>query len=332
MVFEKSPYHNNYIKIVEIIEEFFYSIYMTIFQSIILGLIQGLAEFLPISSSGHLTVAQKLFNLEEIPILFDVILHLATLLAVVLVFRKTIIRLFCVLGRFLTRKTTEEDTNDLFMIVAILIGTAVTAVFGLMLNKIIPDLPVQAVFIGFIITALLLIFSSLYSRKKQGTLDAVTSAPGVATSVSSAGTTSDTVASENVTGINTVKAGTKKISPLQAVIVGFAQGIGVMPGISRSGSTIASSLFCNIDRETAGTFSFLLSIPAILGAFILELKDLDQLSSTVAPLPLIAGCLAAFLSGLFALKVLLKLIKKGRLEYFAFYLIPLAVLCSIFIV
>ena len=271
---------------------------MTLFQSIILGLIQGLAEFLPVSSSGHLALAQKIFSLDEIPILFDVILHLATLLAVVLVFRKTIWRLLCVLGRFLARKTKDEDADDLSMILAIIIATIVTAVFGLILNKIIPDLPLQAVFIGFIITALVLHLSSLYSRKKQ----------------------------------TPVKDATKKISIPQALIVGFAQGIGVMPGISRSGSTISSALFCNIDRETAGTFSFLLSIPAILGAFILEVKDLDQLSSSVPLLSLIAGCIAAFLSGLFALKVLLRLIKKGRLEYFAFYLIPLAILCFIFIV
>ncbi len=270
---------------------------MTLFQSIILGLIQGLAEFLPVSSSGHLLLAQKLFSLEEVPILFDIILHLATLLAVLLVFRKTIWRLLCVLCRFFIRKTTSEDSFDLSMILAIITGTAVTAVFGLILNRFIPDLPVQAVFTGFLITAFVLILSSVYSRKKH------TSA-----------------IQEN-----------KKITWYQAAITGLAQGIGVLPGISRSGSTISAALFCNIDRETAGTFSFLLSIPAILGAFILELKDLDTLSSTVQPLPLIAGCLAAFLSGLFALKILLKLIKKGRLEYFAFYLIPLAIICFIFI-
>lgn len=273
---------------------------MTILQSIFLGILQGVAEFLPISSSGHLTLAQKLFNLDNIPLIFDVMLHLATLLAVVLVFRKKIATLLISLWRFITRKNTKEDQYALSMILAIIVATIVTGTMGIVLSKIIPDMPIQVVFCGFIVTALLLIFSSYVSKK-----------------------------SKKNNNISIEK--TDKISIKQGLFVGFAQGIGVLPGISRSGSTIAASLFSGISRDTAGDFSFILSIPAILGAFILEAKDLGNLTATVAPFPLIIGCLSAFLSGWLSLKLLLKLIKKGNLQYFAFYLIPLAILGLIFI-
>lgn len=285
---------------------------MTNLQSIFLGLLQGIAEFLPISSSGHLALAQKLFDLKDIPLIFDVLLHLATLFAVVLVFRKKIASLFATLWRFLTKKTTPEDNVQLSMIWAILVATIVTGVLGLILSKIIPDLPIQFVYGGFLVTSALLIFSSIISKKKLKKLNA------------DSFNANDQVESQNN------KNNYNKISIKQGLFVGLIQGIGVLPGISRSGSTIAASLFSGIDRDTAGEFSFLLSIPAILGAFILEAKDLTSLVSSVSIFQLVLGCLTAFISGYLSLKFLLKLIKKGKLEYFAFYLIPLAIIGFIF--
>ena len=104
-----------------------------------------------------------------------------------------------------------------------------------------------------------------------------------------------------------------------------------MPGISRSGSTISSDLFSGVNRELAGEYSFIVSIPAILGAFVLEVKDLDKMNSAIGILPLLLGCLASFAVGYFALAVLMKIIKKGKLEWFAAYLIPAAILGLIFI-
>ena len=109
------------------------------------------------------------------------------------------------------------------------------------------------------------------------------------------------------------------------------QGIGTLPGISRSGSTIAGALFCGVDRSLAGEYSFIISIPAILGAFILELKDLGEVSSTVGAAPVIAGCAAAFATGYISLTFLMKMIKKGKLQYFALYLMPLAIFGLIFL-
>jgi undecaprenyl-diphosphatase len=108
------------------------------------------------------------------------------------------------------------------------------------------------------------------------------------------------------------------------------QGIGTLPGISRSGSTIAGAQFCGVNRAAAGEYSFIVSIPAILGAFVLEAKDLGEVGSTIGIIPVVVGCLAAFIAGYFSLAVLMKIIKKGKLEWFACYLIPVAILGLIF--
>lgn len=286
---------------------------MSVFQSIFLGILQGIAEFLPISSSGHLAVAQRLFALEDVPLLFDIFLHLATLGAVVLFFHKTIIRLFCVLGRWLTRKSREEDKSDLSMIVALLLGTFITGVIGIFFSDIVPTISEKIICGGFIVTALILILSDFVDSKNQKKREAL-------------GTQND----EKVVATDGSVAGAQTVKPWQGLLIGFAQGLGVLPGISRSGSTIAGALLCGVDRKIAGEFSFLLSIPAILGAFILELKDFGSMSSSIGVGVVIAGCVAAFLSGFFALFVLMKIIKKGHLQWFALYLIPVGILGIIF--
>ncbi|MBQ0051115.1 MAG: undecaprenyl-diphosphate phosphatase [Treponema sp.] len=275
---------------------------MSVLQSVLLGILQGVAEFLPISSSGHLTVAQALFGLDEVPVLFDVMLHLATLAAVVIYFRKKIARLFQTLFRWIARKPQPEaqiDSTDLLSgtdelgkktIIAVILATFVTAALGILTSKLIPELPIQFTCMGFLVTAGFLIFSSLYEKKQSST------------------------ESQN-----------KGISVLQALFVGFMQGIGTLPGISRSGSTIAGAQLAKINRTAAGEFSFIISIPAILGAFVLEAKDLGEVSSSIGAIPVIAGCIAAFIAGYFSLACLMKLIKKGRLEFFAFYLVPLGI-------
>lgn len=286
---------------------------MSVFQSIFLGILQGIAEFLPISSSGHLAVAQRLFALEDVPLLFDIFLHLATLGAVVLFFHKTIIRLFCVLGRWLSRKSREEDKSDLSMIVALLLGTFITGVIGIFFSDIVPTISERIICGGFIVTALILILSDFVDSKNQKKREAL-------------GTQND----EKVVATDGSVAGAQTVKPWQGLLIGFAQGLGVLPGISRSGSTIAGALLCGVDRKIAGEFSFLLSIPAILGAFILELKDFGSMSSSIGVGAVIAGCVAAFLSGFFALSVLMKIIKKGHLQWFALYLIPVGILGIIF--
>ena len=284
---------------------------MTVIQGILLGILQGIAEFLPISSSGHLAVVQKLFGLEEVPLLFDIMLHLATLLAVVLYFRKKIWTLLCVFGRLIARRPAPKAVNkdDLLCgteargrmtILAVIITTVVSGAIGVFTSKLIPDMPVKVTCAGFIVTAILLVVSSIIERRNS----------------------------------SAVKNSAEKndgIKWYQAIVIGVMQGFGTLPGISRSGSTIAGSQLCGVNRAAAGEYSFIVSIPAILGAFLLELKDFAEVGSTVGAAPVIAGCAAAFAWGYISLAVLMKIIRKGKLEWFACYLIPAGILGILFL-
>ncbi|MBO5118224.1 MAG: undecaprenyl-diphosphate phosphatase [Treponema sp.] len=284
---------------------------MTVLQGFLLGILQGVAEFLPISSSGHLALAQSLFGLEDVPLLYDIFLHMATLLAVTIYFWPKIWALLKCFGRWITKKQKSDNQvqiseNDLLCptdkigqktIIAIILTTAITGAFGVVTSKLIPDLSVKFVCGGFLVTSALLIISSIMEKRQ--------SAKGP----------------KEFTGI----------SIKQSIIIGIMQGFGTLPGISRSGSTIAGALFGGVNRSLAGEFSFIVSIPAILGAFILELKDLGQMSSSIGAAPIIAGCVASFAVGYFSLSVLMKIIKKGKLQWFAAYLIPAGILGLIFL-
>lgn len=284
---------------------------MTILQGFLLGILQGVAEFLPISSSGHLALAQSLFGLEDVPLLYDIFLHMATLLAVTIYFWPKIWALLKCFARWITKKQKSDNQveiseNDLLCptdkigqktIIAIILTTAITGTFGIFTSKLIPDLSVKFVCGGFLVTSALLIISSIMEKRQ--------SAKGP----------------KEFTGI----------SIKQSIIIGIMQGFGTLPGISRSGSTIAGALFGGVNRSLAGEFSFIVSIPAILGAFILELKDLGEMSSSIGAAPIIAGCIASFAVGYFSLSVLMKIIKKGKLQWFAAYLIPVGILGFIFL-
>ena len=284
---------------------------MTVLQGFLLGILQGVAEFLQISSSGHLALAQSLFGLEDVPLLYDIFLHMATLLAVTIYFWPKIWALLKCFGRWITKKQKSDNQvqiseNDLLCptdkigqktIIAIILTTAITGAFGIFTSKLIPDLSIKFVCGGFLVTSALLIISSIMEKRQ--------SAKGP----------------NEFTGI----------SIKQSIIIGIMQGFGTLPGISRSGSTIAGALFGGVNRSLAGEFSFIVSIPAILGAFILELKDLGQMSSSIGAAPIIAGCISSFAVGYFSLSVLMKIIKKGKLQWFAAYLIPAGILGLIFL-
>lgn len=287
---------------------------MSVIQGILLGILQGIAEFLPISSSGHLAVAQNIFGLDDLPLLFDVFLHLATLAAVCLYFWRKIWELLKCFGRWISRSPkvkenskdydvvlAQKDLANRKIIIAIILSTVVTGVMGILSSKLIPNLSIKVTCCGFLVTSLFLILSSVIEKRNSRLAQ------------------------------NSDDKKNPSVSKVQALIIGFMQGIGTLPGISRSGSTIAGALFCGVDRSLAGEYSFIISIPAILGAFILELKDLGEVSSTVGAAPVIAGCAAAFATGYISLTLLMKMIKKGKLQYFALYLIPLAILGLIFL-
>lgn len=261
---------------------------MTFTQSILFGAIQGVTEFLPVSSSGHLVVMRLLFGLQGMPILFEVLLHGSTLLVICLVFRARIKEMIVSLYRFLVRKNAESDSENLKIFLLIIYTTVVTAAIGLSISFVLDRIleRPRIVSILFITTGLVLI-ATYYTR---GTKDYF------------------------------------KATILDAVIVGFAQGLGVFPGISRSGITISVSLVRDVDRKRAGEFSFLISIPAIIGAFLLKIREAGDLFTQVKPVVFAVGFAVSFVVGLLSLLLLLNIVRRGRLYLFSIYLIPVGIL------
>lgn len=270
-------------------------------EAILLGIIQGLTEFLPVSSSGHLVLFQQLFGLKEAEIFFDVCVHLGTLLAVMAVFRQEIMNIILALMRFLassgSKKTVSqkiESDPDLKLAMLIVIGSIPTAVLGLLFRGIADRLFASAFIAGIMlmVTGLLLwITRWAAARLKQD--------------------------------------GADRLTPKNALIIGVVQGLAIIPGISRSGSTISIGLLLGINREKAARYSFLLSIPAIIGAGLLSLKEgLSQADLTIQISLL--GAITAALVGYGALKSLLHVVKKGRLHLFAPYCWLVGILAIIF--
>lgn len=258
---------------------------MSFLQSIILGIMQGISEFIPISSSGHLVVLRAVMGIGEIPLLYDVILHIATLIVVVVFFRERIVRMLGAVIRWMGRRTRPEDEQDLRLSLLVVIGTVATVIIALFIRPMnlhnYPRITAGA----FLVTALLLILSHF----ARGSI------------------------------------GYDRIGTRHALIVGIVQGLAVIPGISRSGSTITAALYSGISRDRAGEFSFLLSIPAILGATVLEMRHIGDLSATVSTSAMIAGFVASMVFGFLSLSLLVRLIRGGKLWVFSVYLIPLGI-------
>ncbi|MFO7667610.1 MAG: undecaprenyl-diphosphate phosphatase [Desulfobacterales bacterium] len=267
---------------------------MNIFQAIILGIIQGLTEFLPVSSSGHLVLFQHLFGLKEAELFFDISVHIGTLVAVFIFFRKDIcsiiISVFCYC-KILFKKGSLSGANedpDLRIALLIITGSIPTAIIGLFFHKIADQLFSSVLIAGsmLILTGIILFLTRFVSSPQKR--DAL-------------------------------------FSIRDSFIIGISQGLAIMPGLSRSGTTIATGLFLGLNHETAARYSFLLSIPAILGASLLSFKDI----SGNMPLPVktsLAGAFAACVTGYFALRFLFYIVKKGRLHYFSPYCLIIGII------
>ncbi|MFW6381762.1 MAG: undecaprenyl-diphosphate phosphatase [Bacillota bacterium] len=240
-------------------------------RSIFLGIIQGLTEFLPVSSSGHLVIFQSLLGFQKARLTIGVFLHFGTLIPVVIIFRKDIYELI---------KLTKAKRHLLWLII---IGSIPTAFIGVVLEDFFKGLFDSVIITGFM---LLITGGLLFIAEKYG---------------------SSTRSIKEFRGIN-------------AVLVGLVQGLAIIPGISRSGSTIVASLLQGLEREEAARYSFLLSIPVIGGAGLLELKDLLSTGMVgIDALSLIAGTLTAALSGYFAIRYLLHVLHRGSLIIFSYY-------------
>ncbi len=255
---------------------------MTNFQAIILGVIQGLTEFLPVSSSGHLVLCQQFFGLKEEELFFDISVHMGTLVAVMIFFRKEIFAILTSLFLYIKsfkQKGLKPDENIklAFLIIA---GSVPTAIIGLGFKKMADTIFASVFIVG---CSLIVTGFFLWATKK-------------------------------------IKSGGKGIGDFsfpKALIIGTVQGFAILPGISRSGSTIAAGLFLGLKREMAARYSFLLSIPAILGAEILSLKDVGPGASF--DMPVIYGTLTSFVVGYCSLMLLMYIVNKGRIHIFAPY-------------
>lgn len=286
-----------------------------------MGIVQGLTEFLPVSSSGHLILFQKIFNLQGDMLLFDIILHIATLCAVVIVFRKRIWQL--ILHPF--------NKTNYCLIVATVLTCALVVLFkdfidGIFNYKILP--------VTFILTAILLYMTSFLGTAEPNRQCPVThhgsqNSAAVSGAESSVGMSCTTIKKKAAvcgsTAAKKLPVG-DLVSYKSSVIAGLAQGIAVIPGLSRSGTTISVLLFAGTEREKAAEFSFLMSIPVIIASFLFELLTVKE-TLTLEILPTCAAFLFAFASGVIAIKFMLRLVKCVGLQWFSLYLVILSLVC-----
>ncbi len=236
---------------------------------------QGLTEFLPVSSSGHLVLLQKIFGITEGTMIFTTMMHVGTLFSVLVVFWKDILE---IIRRPLGR-----------LPVMIVVATIPTVIIALILKDSIEEAFATAAFlgVGFILTGIIL------------------------------------------WSVELIKPGQKTVEAMSwkhAVLIGVAQGIAIFPAVSRSGSTIAGALFCGLDRKFAARFSFLMSIPAIVGSIVFQFKDILESSETIEMLPVVVGTLVSAAAGFLAIKMMLNIIAKQKLRIFSYYVFALGIL------
>ena len=248
-------------------------ILMSIWIAILLGVVQGLTEFLPVSSSGHLILFEKLFGADPTQcILFDVVLHLGTVLAVVIVFWKSIVQM--------VKHPFGEDMQKLVF------ATLPTIIIALVFKDFFKGtFDGGLLWLGFLVTAIFM-FVTDYACKHNYQY--------------------------------------KPLTHKNAIIMGVFQGFAILPGISRSGSTISSALVQGVRRDQSSKFSFLMSIPAILGSLVVELFDTTKSTISIGFLPLIFGFFASAIFGYLAIKLMLKVIKKAKFLWFGIYLVILS--------
>ncbi|MDH5366976.1 MAG: undecaprenyl-diphosphate phosphatase [Cyclobacteriaceae bacterium] len=261
---------------------------MNFIEALILGIIQGLTEFLPVSSSGHIELGAVLLNVQSKDnLLFSIIVHGATALSTIVVFRKTIIQIIVELLEFKWNESTQFITK-------IIISMIPVGIAGVFFEKQIESFfGGNVIFVAsmLLVTGLLLTFTYFTNSQK------------------------------------------KDVNYWKALIIGLAQAIAILPGISRSGATISTAILLGVDKEKATKFSFLMVLPPILGAMLLKIKDLieqPELINNISFPVLSVGFIAAFISGVIACSWMVNIVKRGKLIYFAIYCIIVGLSVIIF--
>lgn len=291
-------------------------------DSLILGALQGVTEFLPISSSGHLVLGEQFLGLKvEALKTFDIVVHMGTLLAILVYFAKDIRELFVALFKFFVGKLSKNDPYGK-LILLIIVGTLPAVIAGFTLEGWIDEnfRNVEAVAVGMLVVGFVFLLGEFVNKKYLA----------------------KKIGSDF--GSDSSSGGFKNFNLRQALIIGCAQAIALLPGVSRSGSTIVAGIFQGIDRSTAARFSFLLAIPAIAGAGILTAfhvaggDGLEAVASaggvpaggTINNFAVTIGFFSSFIFGLLSIWGLMKFLKKHTLHVFAFYLIVVGMAVLIF--
>lgn len=261
---------------------------------VVLGLVQGITEWLPISSSGHLIIFQEFFNVEFPGLAFEVLLNFATFLALLIVFRTELKDLIIGFFRFIFIKAEsdiiESDRNDFFFVIYLIVGIIPVAILGLLFGDYIESnlTSLTTVAVALIVTGLALFYIS------------------------------------KIEGIR------KKLNLSDAIWVGIFQAIALIPGISRSGATIFASLYRKLDRELAIRYSFFLAIPVSIGTMLLKIDDLMQQITATNILYYTLAFVVSLLSAVVALKWFIGIINKGKLIYFTYYCVTVGVLVLLY--
>lgn len=265
---------------------------MSWWEALILGVIQGLTEFLPVSSSGHLEIGQALLGTAgEENLTFAIVVHTATVLSTLVVLWKEVAQLFR--GTFTTTKWNDEK-NYVAMILVSMIPVFIVGMFFKDKVEALFGHGLLLVGICLCITALLLYLSEWLSKRRAD--------------------------------------GGHEVGYKDAIIIGCAQAVAVLPGLSRSGTTIATGLLCGVKKESVTKFSFLMVLIPILGEAFLELLDIlgGEVSGTLGILPMIVGFLAAFLTGCFACRFMINIVRRQKLIYFAIYCLCVGVFAIVY--
>ena len=261
-------------------------------KALILGIVQGATEFLPVSSSGHLVLGSHALGFQEQGIVFDVLLHLGTLISVVAVFRHELAKMAWAPFLWMQNKLDGEDRHYLLWDVYVVIGTIPAVFIGLLFKEQIEELflSVTTVCVMLIVTGLMMIIARFIPDRG------------------------------------------KPVSGSRAFLIGCGQAFAIIPGVSRSGSTIFIGMLLGINRETAARFSFIMSVPAILGAAVLNLGEVIAHPPAAAELIVYAvGTSAAAITGYLAIMLLLDIIRKNRLQWFGYYCLAVAAAGLIFL-
>jgi undecaprenyl-diphosphatase len=266
---------------------------MTIFQAVILGFVQGFTEFLPVSSTGHLVLTRFFFEIGGTHALaFDAVLHLATAAAVIVYFWRDLVRLAHAVLRKLARMPV--DPKDITLIMALIIGTIPAVIFGLLLES-----TMDTLFRNPLLVAGVLVVGSLLFVYAEWIY------------------------------LNTPRQGTLTVR--KGLYIGLFQSLALVPGMSRSGSSIAGAMLLGLTREEAAKFSFLLAIPVIVGAGSKKLLELASLNEPVTWTPILVGAAVAFVVGLMAIRFMLGFVRRYSLWPFVWYRIVLAIVVAFFV-